>query len=165
MLAAAMIASLLAGCVGSRESERRPDEQFGHRYTATGAPDDRPTVTLAEPDGVPYFFYPVVVDSLHIRQGQFIPYLDPEVQRVAVEVLVKGVYPDECSDVASLEQRRFGHIIEVDLMMRKRQDSVCMRVRRPYRFYFTLDGSYRPGHYTLKLNGSVHPFEVRPRRS
>ncbi len=162
MLAVALLVPLAAGCIGSRDLP--PDDRFSHRYTTEDAPDDRRTVTLLEPDEGSYFYYPVHIDSLHIRPGSFVPYLDTEVQRVAVEVLVKGVYPDDCSDVAVLEQHRVGHLIEVDLLMRKPQDSVCFRVRRPFRYYFTLDGSYRPGHYTLKLNGAVHPFEVRARR-
>ncbi len=154
-----------AGCAGSREAELPPDDRFGHRYEDLSAPDGRRTVTLAEPDGESSFHYPVVIDSLHIRQGEFIPYLDAEIQRVAVEVLAKGLYPDSCSELAVLNQRRIGHIIEVELLMRKPQDSVCYRVRRPFRYYFELDGSYRPGSYTLKLNGSVHPFQVNaPRR-
>lgn len=163
-IALALITLLAVGCAGSRQTERPPDDRYGHRFAEGQAPDVRRTVTLAEPDDAFYFTYPIVIDSLHIRQGAFIPYLDAEIQRVAVEVLVKGVYPDNCSDISELSQRRVGHIIEVDLLMRKPQDTVCFRVRRPFRYYFELDGSFRPGFYTLKLNGQVRSFQVRPQR-
>lgn len=161
LLVAVLLATMVAGCIGSREAERSPDDRFGHRIASGEDAAGRLTIELAEPDDVQHFYYPVFVDSLHVRPAEFEPHLRPEIQRVAVEVLVKGVFPDDCSDLATIEQRRYGHIIEVDLMMRKPQDSVCMRLRRPFRFYFLLDGSYRAGHYTLKLNGSNYSFEVR----
>lgn len=160
-LAAAAALALLSGCFGSRNAERPPDDTFGHRYEDVG-PDGRTVVSLVADDDRQFFYYPTYIDSVHIRPGSAEPRITPDMQRVAVEVLVKGVFPDDCVDLARLEQHRYGHIVEAELLMRKPQDVTCRRVRRPFRFYFTLDGSYRPGAYTLKLNGSTYPFTIRP---
>ena len=45
--------------------------------------------------------------------------------------------------------------------MRKPQGAVCDAVRRPYRFYLTLEGLYAPGNYTLTINATEVPFAVR----
>lgn len=155
-----VVAVLLAGCTSSREASRHPDDVFGHRFEAP--PDGRAVVNLSPADAAEkYFYYPAHIDSLHIRSKAFDPDFPVDTQHVAVEVLLKGVFPDECFELGGLRQHRYGHIVEVDLTMRKPEDAVCRRVRRSYRFYFALDGTYREGSYTIKLNGRVYPFEIR----
>ncbi len=82
---------------------------------------------------------------------------------VPVEILVKGSLPDGCTELHEVSQERFGHIIHLNVRMRRPQGSVCTRVMRPYRFYLRLDGLFEEGHYTLKLNERVFPFAIRMR--
>lgn len=149
---------LLPACGGTRELP--PDDRFGHRYEETG-PDNRPTLepAPASPD-VDYLRYPVFIDSVHVRQGAADPAVPAADQRVAVEILVKGAFPDSCFELDGVRQERIAHMIRVDVEARKPREAVCRRVHRPFRHYFLLDGSYRPGHYTLVLNGAVMPFQV-----
>jgi hypothetical protein len=157
-----LVAGLGAGCFGPREAqEPPPDEQFGHRYQEEG-PDGRSTIVIAPPDTAKtYFYYPAVFDTVHVRPapfGEVAPGATPETD---VEILVKGSFPDACTQLHEARQTRSGHIIEVALRMRKPQGAVCAAVRRPYRFYLMLRGSYTPGNYTLLINGEEFPFEVR----
>ena len=153
-----LIVLLLQACGGARELP--PDDRFGHRYDGP-APDTRPTIdpTPAIAD-VDYLHYPAFIDSVHVRQGEAEPSTPAADQRVAVEVLVKGAFPDSCFELEEVRQERIAHMIRVDVEGRKPREAVCRRVNRPFRYYFLLEGSYRPGHYTLILNGEVRPFQV-----
>jgi hypothetical protein len=120
---------------------------------------------LTPPDSsVTYFYYPAVYDTLFIRPAPFEADAAGQLAdvEVPVEVLVKGSLPDACTELHDVEQRRVGHLISVELAMRRPRGGVCATVVRPYRFYMMLEGTYEPGPYTLKLNGEVHPFEVTP---
>jgi hypothetical protein len=156
---------VMVGCAGPRGVEDiPPDLRYGHRFDDVG-PHGRITMGITPPpEGQEYFTYPVAVDSISVRYGQFVHGIDPEIQRVAADVVLMSAFPEDCYDLHSLEQRRMGHIIEVEFLMRKPRDVVCTRVRIPFRYYFVLDGSFRPGHYTMKINGRVTPFQVRPYR-
>lgn len=151
---------VVSACAGSRDVERPPDDRFGHRFEEEG-PEGRRTIAILPPDSaVTYFYYPVVVDTVHIRPATF------ELGSVGggdvpVEVLVKGSLPDGCTELHDVSQERFGHIIHMDVRMRRPQGAVCTRVNRPYRFYVRLEGLYEEGHYTLKLNERVFTFSVR----
>lgn len=153
---------LAAGCVSTRDVEVPPDEHYGHRYEDEG-PAGRRTLTIepAAPDRA-YFYYPVIVDSLHIRPAPFDPDLPVEAQEVRVEVLVKGSFPDGCYQLHRLEQERLGHLINVTLEMRRLQGAVCTMAIRPYRYYFQLEGTYPAGSYRLMLNETPYPFQVTP---
>lgn len=155
-----LILSVAGGCMGSRQAERAPDDRFGHRFEdSTGGRD---TIALAAADSSQdYFYYPAVYDTLHIRPAPFDPERPAESQQVPVEVLVKGSFPDACSDLHRVVQERIGHFIEARLDMRRPQGAVCASVVRPYRFYLMLEGTYGPGDYILKLNGRAHAFVVR----
>lgn len=152
---------LLVGCAGTRTVEPPPDERFGHRYEDEG-PAGRRTITLTPPDaGASFFTYPVVIDSVHIRHGDLDAERPAESQEVAVEVVVKGAFPDGCYTLHDLEQERLGHFINVTLTMRKPEGAMCTMALRPYRFYFTLDGLYTPGAYRLAINGDPYPFVIQ----
>ncbi|WP_457652190.1 hypothetical protein [Rhodocaloribacter sp.] len=157
LLGFGVAATLLAGCLPSRPAERPPDDQFGNRVEGQG-PDGRRTVVITPPDSArTYLYYPAVYDTVHVR-----PALPTDAHTpVPVEVLVKGAFPDACMELHDVTQKRSGHLIEVTLTMRKPEGAVCASVLRPYRFYLTLEGTYEPGNYTLKLNGRTHPFVVR----
>jgi hypothetical protein len=157
-----LLSGLGAGCFGPRAAqEPPPDERFGHRY-ADEAPDGRSTIVIAPPDTAKaYFYYPAVFDTVHVRPAPFGDVTSDATSETKVEILVKGSFPDACTELHEAEQTRSGHIVEVDLQMRKPQGAVCAAVRRPYRFYLMLTGRYAPGNYTLLINGDEFPFEVR----
>ena len=162
LLLAAWLVAGVAGCLGSRAArEVPPDERFGHR-PAEASPDGLNMTTLAAPDSATdYFTYPAPFDTVLVRPAPFAADTPPAGQQVAVELLIKGAFPDACAELSAFEQDRAGHLIEATLSMRKPQGSICASVRRPYRFYVLLDGRYEVGSYTLKLNGRAVPFEIR----
>lgn len=163
-MAAMLPALLLSGCAGSRGvDDIPPDLRYGHRFEDVG-PHGRITKYITEPSSPEFFTYPVTVDSVTIRHGLFVHGVDPDIQRVAVDVVFMSAFPEDCYELHSVEQRRVGHLIDVDFLMRKPRDVVCNRVRIPFRHYFVLEGSFRPGHYTMSINGRVLPFQVRPFR-
>ena len=154
-LLAAVLPLILTGCGGTKQATVSPDEEFGHRYDGT-APDGRTTFVISPPEeGVDYLYYPAVYDTVHVRPA---PMGDGETQ---IEVLVKGSFPDSCTELHDVSQKRFEHVVNLELQMRKPRGTVCASVMRPYRFYVTLDGRYDAGNYTLKLNDRAHNFVIR----
>lgn len=153
--ALALVLLLAAGCVSSRTDEQLPvDDQFGSRQ----AEPSREIVVINPPDtAVSYFYYPAVYDTVHVRPAP----VTAARREVPVEVLIKGSFPDTCFELHSIDQARFENQLEVTVQMRKPQGAVCASVVRPYRFYMLLDGSYGPGSYTLKINGSARTFVIR----
>lgn len=147
--------ALSAGCGTTTEAVVPPDEEFGHRFDGT-APDGRTTYAIVPPDsGITYMYYPAVYDTVHVR------HIPVAADLSQIEVLVKGSFPDSCTELHSVDQSRVEHIVTIDLQMRKPRGTVCASVMRPYRFYVLLDGQYDTGNYTLKLNGRVHNFVIR----
>lgn len=140
-----------------------PDERYGHRYETEG-PGERRVIELAPADSSrAFFYYPAVVDSLHIRPAPLNPNLPPDAQQVPVDVLVKGSFPDGCYQLDRLEQERIGHFVNVTLLMRRPQGATCLMVVRPYRYYFLLEGLFEIGNYRLDLNGTAYPFSIQVR--
>ena len=78
-----------------------------------------------------------------------------------VDVLIRGSFPDACYELSGVTQSRVARLIDVTLTVRRPQGAFCATVVRPYRFYLELDGRFAPGPYTLTVNGTVAPFEVR----
>jgi hypothetical protein len=155
--ATALALLALAGCSRSRDAAR-PDDTYGHRYEGV-APDGRETVLLAPTDSAgAYVVTPAVLDSVAVRPArrEALPG-----EAVPVEVLVKGALPDACSALDEAVQTRAAHLIDVTLTMRRPRGTVCAQVVRPFRFYLPLDGSFPPGSYTLKVNGTAYPFRIR----
>lgn len=152
------IALVISACLGARSVERPPDEQFGHRYEGR-AGDGRETIVItAEEESTSYVYVPAVYDTVHIRVAE------PETgaAEVPVEVLIKGAFPDACTELSSVSQGRAGNLIRVELDMRRPQGVLCASVVRPYRFYLALEGTYEPGHYSLRINERTHPMVIRP---
>ena len=161
----ALVATVaLPACSGSGPQSPEdvpPDERFGHRYEERG-PEGRDTVFLAPDDTAQaYFEYPAPLDTLIVRPAPFDPSQPYEGQRVAVEVLMKGAFPDGCAELSDVDQNRTAHLIKVDLTMRRPKGAVCPRALRPYRFYLELDGLYGPGNYLIELNDRNYVFEIR----
>ncbi len=151
--------ALWSACIGPRPLA--PDDQFGHRYLGQ-APDGWETLTLTPPDSTEaYWYYPVPIDTVHVRPAPFRLDLSPAMQAVPVELLIKGSLPDACSELDSVAQERAGHLLRVQLWMRRPQRRSCRPIVRSFRFYLTLSDSLASGSYTLKLNGRVFAFEIR----
>jgi hypothetical protein len=155
VLAVALVAAT-AACGGTRP--RPPDGQYGHRYDGV-APDGRETVLLAPADSTAEVIaLPAILDSVVVRPAVAAA---PPGAAVPVEVLVKGTLPDACTALDEATQARAGHLITVTLTMRQPRGALCAQVVRPFRFYLPLEGTYAPGHYTLRLNGVAYPFRIR----
>jgi len=153
-----LAAIITAGCSGSGSTIIAVDEQFGHRYEGT-APDGRETHVIEPADSAQsYVVHPAVFDSVHVRPQ--VPDA-PEDVELGVELLIKGSFPDSCTRLHAVRQTRSGNILNLSLDMRRPRAALCASVVRPYRFYYTLDGTFPPGNYTLKVNDAVRTFTIR----
>jgi len=163
IIAAATFMVTMAGCVALPQKTVEPEEQFGHRVPGTSE-DGRVTISIDPPDEeVEYRFFDAVYEDVVFRPA---PVSTENVaDGVSVEVLVKGAFPDSCSELHDVSQQRNGHVVDATLVMRRPSGSVCATVLRPYRFYMMLEGDYTPGSYTVKLNGRTHTFVVSEPRS
>lgn len=140
----------LAGCAGSGGATD-PDRQFGQRPDVEGE-----TLLITPPDSTAeFFYYPAYASEVVIRSGV------AERGRRPVELLIKGALPDACTELHDVRQEQRAHLIEVTFETRRPKGAVCAQVVRPFRFYYVLADPLTPGDYTLKLNGSVHPFTVQ----
>ena len=146
MRAAALVLALMVSACGG--------------LAAAGDEDDgRETVLIRPADGdTRYLIYPAILDDVFVRPSQAAAASGTE---VAVEVLLKGTLPDACSELDAASQSRAGNFVTVDLTMRTPRGAVCAQVTRPFRFYIVLEGGFEPGHYTMTLNGTAHPFRIR----
>lgn len=150
----------LASCISLSSNKPLPEDQFGHRLEGT-TDDGRTTITINPPAAdVEYRYFPAGYESITVR-----PAPRDSDEGAQVDILVKGAFPDGCSELHDVSQQRTGHFIEITLQMRRPVGSVCAAVLRPYRFYLTLDGRYAPGAYTLTLNGRTTAFEIREKES
>lgn len=138
--------------VNQRESAD-PETQFGHR--AEESEDGRVTTVIEPEVGTEVYRYtPANVNEVTARVQ---PYSG---EPVAAEILVKGAFPDSCTELHEAEQSRSGNIVEVTLTSRRPQGAMCASVIRPYRFYLLLDGTFSEGSYTAKVNGTTTTFQV-----
>ena len=136
-----------------------PDTTFGHRVDGDDS-DGRTTIVIAPAEqDVAYRFFEASYESVTIRPDQITA--ENQTAGVPVEVLIKGAFPDACSELHEMEQQRAGNLVLVTLTMRRPQGSVCASVLRPYRYYLDLEGTFRPGSYSLRLNDDTHAFVVR----
>ena len=149
---------LIAACSGPAVSvDESPDTRFGHRFEGE-APDGRRTTTIAaSPSDGSFTRLPASFETIIVRPAP----LHSDSGEVAVEILVKGSFPDACMELHQFSQERSGNLIDATLDMRRPDDTVCMNVRRPYRLYLMLDGTFEEGNYVLKVNGKAVPFSVR----
>lgn len=152
-----LLVCTLPACV-ALQPELSEEEKYGHR-AGKDDPDGRTTIAVAPPqEDVDYRLFDATFETVTIRPAALIS--ESAQQGVPVEVLIKGAFPDACSELHEVTQQRAGNLILVTLTMRRPQGSVCASVLRPYRYYLDLEGTYTPGPYSLKLNDSTHPFEV-----
>jgi len=154
-LAALLLGGLAAcggagGAVDAEDPADRLDESTDGRRTLL--------ITPPEIEGE-HFTYPAVVTEVEVRYGP----TEADGRR-PVELLLRGALPDACTELHDVRQRRMERFITVEFEMRRPKGGICAQVVRPYRFYYALEEPLAPGPYTLRLNGSVHPFEVLPER-
>lgn len=154
-----LVTIMLPACAALKP-EISEEDRFGHRVDGED-PDGRTTIAVSAPrEDIDYRLFDATYETVTIRPAT----LTQETLRegVPVEVLIKGAFPDACSELHDVTQQRAGNLILVTLTMRRPQGSVCASVLRPYRYYLDLEGMYTAGPYSLKLNDSTHPFEVHP---
>lgn len=97
---------------------------------------------------------PATLDTALIR-------VDPQESGGAIiEVLVKGSFPDGCSELHELDQEPTLSGQKVSLTMRRPSEEMCTQVVRPYRFFFTLDRRFDPGTHQLAINEHAFSFAV-----
>lgn len=148
-----------AGCTSVRPAPD-PEATFGHRAEGRDG-DGRTTIAIAPPDeGMEYRLFEATYETVTIRPDRVT--LVNQAAGVPVEVLIKGAFPDACSELHEVGQQRAGNLVLVTLTMRRPQGSVCASVLRPYRYYLDLEGLFVPGPYSLRLNDGTHAFVVRP---
>ena len=147
-----------SGCMALRPVQE--ENQFGHREDGT-SDDGRQTIMISPPDeSIEYRFFDATYETVSIRPDRVTA--ANQATGVPVEVLVKGSFPDSCSELHDVTQQRAGNLVLVTLTMRRPQGAVCASVLRPYRYYLDLEGVFTPGPYSMKLNESSHTFTVRP---
>ena len=152
------LALVLGACASIKPA---PDDEarYGHRVDGENA-DGRTTIAITPPqEDMEYRLFEATYESVTIRPDQVT--MANRDTGVPVEVLVKGAFPDACSELHQVEQQRAGNLILVTLTMRRPQGSVCASVLRPYRYYLDLEGTFVPGPYSLRLNDDTHAFVVR----
>ena len=151
-----------AGGCGLLRPKKTPDQRFGTVVLPESSEDPDVLTVLPADSSRAYFYTDAVVTSVNARvetpeRGGAAPRTDS----ARVEVLVRGSFPDACYELSGVAQNRIARLIDVTLTARRPQGAFCATVVRPYRFYLLLDGLYAPGPYTLTVNGTVAPFEVR----
>ncbi len=153
-----MLTAFVSACAVLKPAAPEVEDSFGHRVEGQ-TEDGRTTIAITPArDGVEYRLFDASYDNVTIRPAEVTA--ANRASGVAVEVLVKGSFPDSCSELHEVDQQRAGNLILVTLTMRRPQGGVCASVLRPYRYYVDLDGNYIPGSYSMKLNDVSHPFVV-----
>lgn len=155
-----MLVVFLGGCAVLKPAAPEPEDSFGHRVDGQ-TEDGRTTIAITPArEDVEYRLFDASYDNVTIRPAEVTA--ANRASGVEVEVLIKGAFPDSCSELHEVKQQRAGNLVLVTLTMRRPQGSVCASVLRPYRYYLDLDGVFTPGPYSMRLNDLSHPFVVRP---
>jgi len=153
-----LLSVLFAGCINSSSPATEPsgsgflfeDDDDGERETVLIEPKDQADIA--------YDVRPALFDTALIRVQ------DRTAAGALVEVLIKGYFPDGCSELNELNQEPAHEGQTVSLTMRRPSEAICTQVVRPYRFFFTLDRRFELGRYVLAINGRPFGFEVITRR-
>ena len=157
VLALVPVVVLSSGCGLLRPKKKSPDQTYGV-VTPPVTSEDPDVITVLPPDTTrDYFFTDAPVTEVVPR----VETPPPGSDSTRVEVLVKGSFPDACYELSGVTQNRVLRLIDVTLTVRRPEGAFCATVVRPYRFYLPLDGRFARGPYTLSVNGTVAPFEVR----
>lgn len=121
--------------------------------------DDRETVFIKSPNGALAKFStePATIESISVfvREGQEASKDEPK----RVDVLVKGVFPDGCSELHELVSDLQDGVISYELVTRRPKGQMCTQAIRPFKFQFPID-SVEPGSYTIMVNDRNLAFKV-----
>jgi inhibitor of cysteine peptidase len=80
---------------------------------------------------------------------------------VQVHAAVKGDFPDACTSIGTVNQRREGNTIYVELMTTRPADMACAQVITPFEHNIPLDVVGLPaGTYTVDVNGVTETFTL-----
>lgn len=157
-VAGLIVCMLLAACAGSQPGAS-PDGLYGERPETVA--DGSVRLDLVPPDSMrDYFFAPAILEEIVVRTAPMPP--ADTARGTRVDLVIKGSLPDACAELHDVSQQRTARLIDIALRMRRPQGAVCATVVRPYRYYLELEGTYKPGPYTLNVNGVLRPFEIRP---
>jgi len=76
-----------------------------------------------------------------------------------VFVLVHGVLLNGCSTVGTIEQHRDGQVITVTIPIHTTAE-VCTMIAKLVDEKVRLEGDFKPGSYTVNVNGVVEHFSI-----
>ena len=148
----------IAGCGGmsNSTSTKGADSTPSDRF-ADLVDDERETVmiTTSDDSAGEYLMSPAVFDTVIVRS---VPATEKEPR--LVEALLKGSFPDGCTELHRLMQSKTAGGQSATLTMRRPLSAICTQVVRPYRFFFELDVRYPPGDYMLVVNDRSFAFTV-----
>ena len=151
-----LVTAAAVGCSGSSNSMDTAPTKPSDRF-ADLVDDDRETVmiTPADLDAEEYDIMPATFDTVIVRAAPA-----SSDGRHGVDALLKGSFPDGCTHLHEMSQRKTDSGQAVTLTMRRPLSEICTQVVRPYRFFFELDDRYPPGDFTLVVNDRPLAFVV-----
>lgn len=152
---------LLAGCVPVRPGSLPPERIYGRSVpTADGAFEQVARLEPFPPDIEVWTSSPVLLQTfVRVNHAETADSLGSR----AVDVFVRGAFPDGCTRLTDLQVERALRFIDVTLRQARPRLEACPGVNVPFQFSFPLSEALAPGAYVLTLNGRAHPFEVRSR--
>lgn len=104
-----------------------------------------------EPDSV-FDVAPIQIDSVDVALLESFP--------VRAMAHVTGVVGDGCSELLPIEQIRDGNELVISIRRRRPVDAVCIQLAKLFDRSISLDGSFAPGDYTLRVNDVSVVFHV-----
>lgn len=153
-----LVLPFISGC-GLMSNSTSPDgaEDPSSRRFADLEDDERETVLITTSDESTGEFRmsPAVFDTVIVRS---VPTTEDEPR--VVEALLKGSFPDGCTELHQMVQSKTDRGESATLTMRRPLSAMCTQVVRPYRFFFELDARYPPGDYVLVVNNRLFAFTV-----
>jgi hypothetical protein len=151
-----MVVLAASGCMSSSNSQSDPgssESGFGNREN--DGDGGRATVVITSvPNADDYVVGPAPFESADVRVGKM------SNGRAPVELLIKGAFPDACTELHGANQTRNQTEIIVEIQARRPGNAMCASVMRSYRFYLTIEGTFESGRYILDLNGVRQGFDV-----
>ena len=143
-----------SGCsLSGKSSGGTSDSGFGNRED--DGDDGRATIVITSvPNAADYVVAPAPFETVDVRTGAV------SSDGAPIELLIKGAFPDSCTELHGTNQTRSGDELIVQLQARRPGNAMCATVMRPYRFYMTIEGAFTTGRYTLDLNGVRQVFEI-----
>ncbi len=96
------------------------------------------------------------VGPLACDEEAYVDSVDIQVRGAQYNAVVRGNYPDACSETGRITQRVVGKTIKVTLCTRQPDDTACAQILTPFRETIRLDvRGLSAGQYTVDVNGTV----------